>query len=78
MWCTPLILELQSQGQADLYEFEASLVYRMSSRIDRATQRNRVSKNQREEGGGSEGGGGGGGEGGGDNVLQPSLSASRL
>ena len=30
-------------------EFEASLVYRVSSRIARATQRNPVSKNQKEK-----------------------------
>jgi hypothetical protein len=30
-------------------EFEASLVYRVSSRTARATQRNPVSKNQREK-----------------------------
>ena len=30
----------------DLSEFEASLVYRVSSRITRATQRKPVSKNQ--------------------------------
>jgi hypothetical protein len=38
-------------------EFKASLVYRVSSRTARATQRNPVSKNE-------EGGGRGGGEGG--------------
>jgi hypothetical protein len=41
-------------------EFEASLVYRVSSRTARATQRNSVSKEEEEE---EEGGGGGGGEG---------------
>ena len=30
----------------DLYEFKASLVYRVSSRTGRATQRNPVSKNK--------------------------------
>ena len=34
------------QRQADLCEFEASLVYRASSRTARATQRNPVSKKQ--------------------------------
>jgi hypothetical protein len=34
------------QRQVD-FEFEASLVYRVSSRTARATQRNPVSKNQR-------------------------------
>jgi hypothetical protein len=36
----PLILEFSRQRHADLCEFEASLVYRESSRIARATQRN--------------------------------------
>ena len=44
---TPLIQELRRQRQANLCEFEASLVYRVSSRTARAvTQRNPVSKNQ--------------------------------
>jgi len=34
------------QRQEDLYEFEASLDYRGSSRIVRVTQRNAVLKNQ--------------------------------
>jgi hypothetical protein len=46
-WCTPLIPALGRQRQA-ISEFEASLVYRVSSRTARATQRNPVSKNQRE------------------------------
>lgn len=37
------ILSLRKQKQANLYEFEASLVYRASSRIAKATQRNPVS-----------------------------------
>jgi hypothetical protein len=41
----PLIQALRGQRQADLCEFEASLVYRVSSRIARAMQRNPVSKN---------------------------------
>jgi hypothetical protein len=46
-WCTPLILPL---GRVS--EFEASLVYRVSSRTARATQRNPVSrkKKKKEEG----------------------------
>ena len=32
-----------------IYEFEASLVYKVSSRIARATQRNPVSKNQKKK-----------------------------
>ena len=40
----PLIPALRGHGQADLYEFEASLVYRARSRTDsKATQRNPVS-----------------------------------
>ena len=43
----PLILALGRQRQADLYEFEASMVYRVSSRTgSKATQRNPVSKKQ--------------------------------
>jgi hypothetical protein len=38
----PLIPVLGRQRQADLYEFEASLVYRVSSRTARGTQRNHV------------------------------------
>jgi hypothetical protein len=41
-WCTPLIATCGRQRQADLWAFEASLVYRMSSRTARATQRNSV------------------------------------
>jgi hypothetical protein len=40
--CTPLIPALRGQRQADLCE--ASLLYRVSSRTGRATQRNPVSK----------------------------------
>jgi hypothetical protein len=39
------VLYLQ-QRQVDLCEFEASLVYRVSSRTARATQRNPVSENK--------------------------------
>ena len=42
-----LILASRRQRQADLYEFEASLIYRASSRTDfKATQRNSVLKQQ--------------------------------
>jgi hypothetical protein len=44
-WRTPLIPALGRQRQEDS-EFEASLVYRVSSRTARATQRNPVSKNK--------------------------------
>ena len=40
----PLIPALGRQRQADLCEFKASLVYSVSSRTARATQRNPVSK----------------------------------
>jgi hypothetical protein len=42
-WRTPLIPALGRQRQADS-EFEASLVYKVSSRTVRAIQRNPVSK----------------------------------
>ena len=42
----PLIPTFGRQRQADLSEFEASLVYRVSSRTSRAIQRNPVSKNK--------------------------------
>ena len=42
----PLIPALRKQRQMGLCEFEASLVYRASSRTVRATQRNPVSKNK--------------------------------
>jgi hypothetical protein len=40
---------LVRQRQADLYEFEASLVYRVSFRIARATRRNPVWKNKQQQ-----------------------------
>ena len=45
-----LIPALGRQRQVDLYEFEASLVYRVSSRTVRATQRNPVWKKKRKKG----------------------------
>jgi hypothetical protein len=45
-WCTPLIPAL---GSRQISEFEASLVYRVSSRTARATRRNPVSKNQKKK-----------------------------
>jgi hypothetical protein len=39
-WCMPS----GGRGKWDLYEFEASLVYKMSSRTTRAIQKNLVSK----------------------------------
>ena len=48
-WCTPLIPALRRQGR-HLCEFEASLVYKASYRTaSKATQRNPVSKNQKEK-----------------------------
>jgi hypothetical protein len=44
-----LVPALLRQRQVDLYEFEASLVYRVSSRTARATQRNPVSKNKNKQ-----------------------------
>jgi hypothetical protein len=44
----PLIPALRRQGQADLCEFEASLVYRVSFRTARATQRNPVLNKQKQ------------------------------
>jgi hypothetical protein len=40
----PLVLALRRQWQVDLRELKASLVYRVSSRTAKATQRNPVSK----------------------------------
>ena len=44
----PLIPALGKQRQVDLCGFEVSLVYRMSSRPARATQRNPVLKKKKE------------------------------
>jgi hypothetical protein len=46
---TPLILALGRQRQADHCEIEASLVYRVSSRTARATQRNPVSRRKKKK-----------------------------
>jgi hypothetical protein len=56
----PLIPTLRRQKEVDLCEFEANLVYRVSSRIARATQNNPDSKEEEEEERGGRGGGGGG------------------
>jgi hypothetical protein len=45
-WCTPLIPG--GRGRR-ISEFEANLVYRVSSRTARATQRNPVSKNKNKQ-----------------------------
>jgi hypothetical protein len=44
-WHTPIIQHLGGRGRR-ISEFEASLVYRVSSRTARTTQRNPVSKNK--------------------------------
>ena len=48
-WHRPLISARRRQRQADLCELEVSLVYRVSSRTARATQRNPVSKKERQQ-----------------------------
>ena len=45
-WHSSLIPALRGQRQADICEFQASLVYKLSSRTTRATQRNPASKNK--------------------------------
>jgi hypothetical protein len=45
----PLIPALRRQREVDISEFEASLVYRVSSRTARATQRNPVSKKKQKK-----------------------------
>ena len=50
VWCTSLIPAFGRQKQVDwTSEFVASLVYRVSFRIARATQRNLVSKKQNKQ-----------------------------
>jgi hypothetical protein len=49
-WRTPLIPALHSGGRGRrISEFEARLVYRVSSRTARTIQRNPVSKNQKKK-----------------------------
>ena len=43
-WLKPLVSALKSKKQVDLCEFKANLVYGLSSRTSRATQRKTVSK----------------------------------
>ena len=50
-WCMPLIPDPRKQKQADIYEFKASLNYRVSSRTARAIERNSVLKNRERRGG---------------------------
>jgi hypothetical protein len=50
MWgCTLLIPALGRQRQAEFCEFKASLVYRVSSRTARATQRDLVLNKQKQK-----------------------------
>jgi hypothetical protein len=53
-WHTPLIQHLGGRGRW-ISEFEASLVYKMSSRIARDIQKNPVLKNQKKKKCGGEG-----------------------
>jgi hypothetical protein len=46
-WCTPL-MPARGRGRR-ISEFEASLVYKVSSMTARATQRNPVSKKQQQQ-----------------------------
>jgi hypothetical protein len=48
-WRIPLIPALRRQRQLDLYEFETSRVYRVSSRTARAIQRIPVSKKKKKK-----------------------------
>jgi hypothetical protein len=48
-WPTPLISSSHHSGGRRISEFEASLVYSVSSRIARVIQRNPVSKKQRKK-----------------------------
>jgi hypothetical protein len=47
-WRTPLIPALGGGRGRQISEFKASLVYRVSSRTARTTQRNPISKNQKQ------------------------------
>jgi hypothetical protein len=47
-WHIPLIPALGRQRQVGVCEFEASLVYRVSSRASKATQGNNVIENKKE------------------------------
>lgn len=47
-WHTPLTLVFGRQGQTDLCEFLASLIYIVSSRIAKTTEKDPVSKIGRE------------------------------
>ena len=47
-WHTPLVPALRRQRQENLCEFEASLAYKASSRTARTTQKNPVSKTNKQ------------------------------
>lgn len=47
-WCMSSIPGIKTQGQADLLEFEANLVYKASSRIAMATQKPCLKKKTQE------------------------------
>jgi hypothetical protein len=47
----PLIPALKKQRQPNLCEFEVSLVYKVNSRIVRATQKNPASKGEKRKSG---------------------------
>lgn len=51
-WHTPLVPAPRRQRQAKLHEFEASLLFKVSSRTGEATQRNSESKRGGRRGGG--------------------------
>lgn len=44
LWILSLLLALREQRQTDFCEFEASLIYRVSSRMARVAQRNCLEK----------------------------------
>ena len=48
-WHMPLILALRRYRQTYFYEFEASMVYKVSSRTVKAMERNPVSKKKKKK-----------------------------
>lgn len=47
VWGIPLIPALRRQSQADVCEFEASVIYKDNSRMARATKKERGRKGER-------------------------------
>jgi hypothetical protein len=45
----PLIPALERQRQVDLYEFKASIVYRVSFKMAKSTQRNLILENKNKQ-----------------------------